>query len=273
MPTGTGRPGPSRGSGRRSRSRLSGIFCDLRELARVVPQDGAERLDGRVALEGASPGQHLEVDGAEREEVAAPVGALAAHLLGRDVAGRPDDEGRARGAGSWSACRSRRPGFSMRAMPKSRIFARPSCVRKMFSGLMSRWMTPLSCAAERPSAIWLAISVARGAASGPDAQTFGERLPLEELRDGVGDVAVHPGVVDREDVRVVQGRDGARLALESTQAVLVVGAAFGQHLQRHVPVQPRVAGAVDLAHAPLADGSHDLEAARSVPRPGATCRE
>jgi len=46
-----------------------------------------------------------------------------------------------------------RAGCSIRAMPKSRIFARPSFVRKMLSGLMSRWMMPFSFAAARPSAI------------------------------------------------------------------------------------------------------------------------
>ncbi len=63
----------------------------------------------------------------------------------------------------------------IRAIPKSRIFARPSFVRKMFSGLMSRWMTPRACAAERPSAIWQAISVARLGATGP-ARSRSERF-------------------------------------------------------------------------------------------------
>ena len=62
----------------------------------------------------------------------------------------------------------RTAGFSIRAMPKSRILARPSLVRKMFSGLMSRWITPILCAASSPSAMRLAISVARGGARGPE---------------------------------------------------------------------------------------------------------
>ena len=31
----------------------------------------------------------------------------------------------------------------------------PSVVTKTFSGLMSRWTTPFSCAAARPCAIWM----------------------------------------------------------------------------------------------------------------------
>ena len=42
------------------------------------------------------------------------------------------------------------PTTACRARPKSRIFTIPSFVTKRFSGLMSRWMTPLSCAAARP---------------------------------------------------------------------------------------------------------------------------
>ena len=51
--------------------------------------------------------------------------------------------------------RARRPprASSSRAIPKSRIRAWPSPVRKRFSGLRSRWTTPFACAAARPSAI------------------------------------------------------------------------------------------------------------------------
>jgi hypothetical protein len=42
-----------------------------------------------------------------------------------------------------------RPAMSF-AKPKSRIFTRPSFVRKMFSGLRSLWMIPWACAAANP---------------------------------------------------------------------------------------------------------------------------
>ena len=41
------------------------------------------------------------------------------------------------------------------ASPKSRILGFPSAVTLMFAGFKSRWMTPFSCAALRPSAISL----------------------------------------------------------------------------------------------------------------------
>ena len=39
------------------------------------------------------------------------------------------------------------------ASPKSRIFACPRVVTKMFAGLISRWMIPLEWAPSSPSAI------------------------------------------------------------------------------------------------------------------------
>src|SRR5215472_2778318 len=41
------------------------------------------------------------------------------------------------------------------ARPKSRIFAWPLSVTKMFAGLMSLWTIPFKCAAFRPSARYL----------------------------------------------------------------------------------------------------------------------
>jgi hypothetical protein len=72
--------------------------------------------------------------------------------------------------GSAVASTSSAGGGSLRtswAMPKSRIFTRPSVVRKMFSGLRSRWMIPFACAAARPSAMPAPISAALRHAIGP----------------------------------------------------------------------------------------------------------
>ncbi len=40
------------------------------------------------------------------------------------------------------------------AMPKSTIFTRPSCRRKMLAGLMSRWTMPFWWAKLSPSQTW-----------------------------------------------------------------------------------------------------------------------
>ncbi len=54
-----------------------------------------------------------------------------------------------------------------RASPKSRILIRPSLVMNRLSGLISRWIIPLACAAPRPAAIWRAKSTARATGSFP----------------------------------------------------------------------------------------------------------
>jgi hypothetical protein len=52
------------------------------------------------------------------------------------------------------------------ASPKSRIFACPRSVTKMFAGLMSRWIMPLACAASSASATSMPISKSRSNSNG-----------------------------------------------------------------------------------------------------------
>jgi hypothetical protein len=73
-------------------------------------------------------------------------------------------------------------------------------------------------------------------------------------------------VVERQDVRVRQRGDRLRLALEASERVGVAGDALGQHLDRHFPLEPRVACPVDLAHPAGAERRDDL--VRSQPRSG-----
>src|SRR6185295_19921375 len=91
-----------------------------------------------------------------------------------------------------------------------------------------------------------------------------ERLTLEQLADDVGESvagAVRTGradVVDRHAVRMIELPRRARLALEAAEAVLVLGERLGQDLDRDVPLQPGVPGAVDLAHPARAEERLDL---------------
>ncbi len=55
--------------------------------------------------------------------------------------------------------------------------------------------------------------------------------------------------VDGDDVRVVEGGDGARFPLEAGQAAGVARGLGGQDLQRDLAAEPRVPGETDLAHA------------------------
>ena len=57
---------------------------------------------------------------------------------------------------------------------------------------------------------------------------------------------------------MVQRRGGAGFLLESMEAVGVGGERDGQDLDRHVTTQPRIARAIDLAHAAGADDRDDF---------------
>ena len=59
--------------------------------------------------------------------------------------------------------------------------------------------------------------------------------------------------VQRDDVGVVERRDGPRLPAEALQAPGVRGRRLGQHLQGHLALQLGVVGPPHHAHGPLAD--------------------
>ena len=81
------------------------------------------------------------------------IDSQAANLLGRHVTDRAEHQSRL--SLQWTVgARSRSPRRIDRwvsfASPKSRILTRLSGLTNTFSGLRSRWMIPLSCAAVRP---------------------------------------------------------------------------------------------------------------------------
>jgi hypothetical protein len=56
----------------------------------------------------------------------------------------------------------------------------------------------------------------------PRAQDVAQRRAVEQLGHDVEDVALGADVVDGQDVRMVDGRGGARLALEPPSAVRIL---------------------------------------------------
>ncbi len=64
---------------------------------------------------------------------------------------------------------------------------------------------------------------------------------------------------------MVQRRGGAGLLLEAPQPVGIGGERRRQHLDRDVAPEPRVAGAVDLAHAASAERADDFIRTESRP--------
>ncbi len=108
-------------------------------------------------------------------------------------------------------------------------------------------------------------------------QPVSKRFPFEKLGDRENDRAFLPEIVDREDVRMRQRRDGTRLALETGERVGVLGKTRGKDLDRDLAAEPRVVGAVHFSHSARADRREDfigpkprsrVEITKQFPSPG-----
>ncbi len=83
----------------------------------------------------------------------------------------------------------------------------------------------------------------------PPGDAMLQRLPFEELHHDKGLTRVLVDVVDRADVRVIQRRRGARLALKAFERLTVVREIAGEELQRDLPAKLHVFTLVDDPHA------------------------
>ena len=85
-----------------------------------------------------------------------------------------------------------------------------------------------------------------------------ETPAFDELHRQEVDAAVFLNREQGHDVWVIEPGDGLRLALEPRETLRISGCFGGQDLQGDIAFEPGVAGAVDLAHAPLAEQIDDL---------------
>jgi hypothetical protein len=142
----------------------------------------------------------------------------------------------------------------------------PPAVRKRFSGLRSRRINTALVRRREPPADLHAIlhHLARGerATLEPTAQ----RLAFQKLEDDAVDTLVGVDVVDGKDVGVVEGGEGAGLALEAAQPLGVGGGVLGEDLEGDLAAEAGVAGPVDFPHAPGAEGCEDLVRADAAAR-------
>jgi hypothetical protein len=67
----------------------------------------------------------------------------------------------------------------------------------------------------------------------------------------VGGAVMRADVVERADVGVREGGDGAGLSLEARTTIRIGAQLSREDLDRDRPIEPRVAGLVDLAPAPI----------------------
>ena len=83
-------------------------------------------------------------------------------------------------------------------------------------------------------------------------------LALDELHDQRPDAAAFLEAIQVRDVGMVQRREGLRFAREPGEPIGIVGEDLGKDLQRHVTIQPGVAGPEHLSHPAFADRSGDF---------------
>lgn len=93
-----------------------------------------------------------------------------------------------------------------------------------------------------------------------------ERPALDELHDEKADGVLLLKVVEGGDVVMIERGKRARLPLETGQPAGVRRDGLGQHLDGDFPLQPRVAGAVHLAHAAHAEQAEDFKRAKPCAR-------
>ena len=225
---------------------FEGLLDDLLELRRQLRidagrrrrlpvQDGAQD-DGRIPAEGPASRGHLVEHEAEREEVRPGVERFAGGLLRRHVEDCPDrDPGRCDQPGLGrrvclrfaQALHFRQPEVEHLRAP----VAGDEDVRRldiaMDDALGVRGLERIRDLNSQIEHFWEPEGMAI-------RQPLPQRLAFEQLH---GQQRLTVGVVDlvdRADVRVVQRRGGARLALEALECEMVARELRRQELQRNV---------------------------------------
>ena len=116
---------------------------------------------------------------------------------------------------------------------------------------------PFSCAASRASAICRAIVSASPIETGTFCDSASASVGAFHQFEHQGRDARVLEAVDRGDVRMIQRGQHARFALEPTRRSGSEANAAGQDLDRDVACEPRVARAIDFAHAAGAEKGVD----------------
>ena len=111
-------------------------------------------------------------------------------------------------------------GTALFASPKSSSFA-PASVSMTFAGLRSRCTMPERCAVSSALANLDRAAQRAAGGSGRAGSRSASGLPVEKLQNQEVDAVAESDVEQRTDVRMVEGRDRARLPFEALAALRV----------------------------------------------------
>ena len=235
----------------------------------IVVEHGRERVDARVLLECAPARGHLVEDGSERELVRPEIDGLPSRLLRRHVAGGADDVSgeRRRGRFRGGLCPLAR--VALKGAGEAEIhdldepFPRDHDVGRLQvavhdSGVVGRGEPVGDLAREIEE-------LARG--QGPLRDQLAQGLAFHELHRHPGHGLRYADVVDGDDVGIVERGRGFGFALEPRQVRGVGSELRREHLDRHAPIEPRVARRVDFPHSACADWRQDFVG----PEPSTRC--
>ena len=96
------------------------------------------------------------------------------------------------------------------------------------------------------------------------ADALRQRLAFDELHHQVGQLALPADVIERADVGVIELGNGVRFVIEAV-AEPGIGREHRRHdFDRDNPIEARVLGPIDFAHAALADERQDFVRAKPV---------
>ena len=107
----------------------------------------------------------------------------------------------------------------------------------------------------------------------PSRDPIGEGRAFDQLHHQGPDAGGVFEAMDLRDVWMIERRQVLRFAAETCQAIRIVRHVGQQELDRDVPVELRIAGAIDLAHSACADARQELVGAdvltlEALPRQG-----
>ena len=234
------------------------LQSEQQQVGSGIIEHRGQRIGGRGTYKGPFAREHLERRAAEREQVGRRIRGFTADLLRRHVADRAehaaglrrDKRARRRNSGHGVLCarQAEVEDLGVQIAGDEDIVRFQIAVDDTFCVRGGETVGHVRHQLDR-------VAPGQWAARQAGAQVLAfqqldhrDRLAIDERE-----------LVNGHDVRVRNRGDRSCLVLEALPHLHIVGEMVGQHLERDVAAQPRVAGAIDLTHATGADGREHFE--------------